>query len=89
MWPQGIGVDDGLRTSGNLLLYESHENIGNNDQNRLFQGSLGGAAVWRLPLAQGTILGSLDRVPRRAPRVEPASPSACVYASLSVYVYHK
>ena len=30
-------------------------------------GSLGGAAVWRLPLAQGTILETRDRVPRRAP----------------------
>ena len=31
------------------------------------QGSLGGAAVWRLPLAQGAILESWDRIPRRAP----------------------
>ena len=30
-------------------------------------GSLGGAAVWRLPLAQGAILETQDRVPRRAP----------------------
>ena len=30
-------------------------------------GSLGGAAVWRLPLAQGAILDTWDRVPRRAP----------------------
>ena len=30
-------------------------------------GSLGGAAVWRLPLAQGAILESRDRIPRRAP----------------------
>ena len=30
-------------------------------------GSLGGAAVWRLPLAQGAILGTRDRVPRWAP----------------------
>ena len=30
-------------------------------------GSLGGAAVWRLPLAQGAILETRDRVPRRAP----------------------
>ena len=33
----------------------------------VLQGSLGGAAVWRLPLAQGTILETQDRVPRRAP----------------------
>ena len=31
------------------------------------QGSLGGAAVWRLPLAQGAILETRDRIPRRAP----------------------
>ena len=30
-------------------------------------GSLSGAAVWRLPLAQGAILETLDRIPRRAP----------------------
>ena len=29
------------------------------------QGSLGGAAVWRLPLAQGAILETWDRIPRR------------------------
>ena len=29
-------------------------------------GSLGGAAVWRLPLAQGAILETRDRIPRRA-----------------------
>ena len=32
-----------------------------------FQGSLGGTAVWRLPLAQGTILETQDRIPCRAP----------------------
>ena len=30
------------------------------------------------PSAQGLILETLDRVPRRAPCMEPASPSACV-----------
>ena len=30
-------------------------------------GSLGGAAVWRLPLAQGVILETQDRVPHQAP----------------------
>ena len=34
---------------------------------RYLQGSLGGAAVWRLPLAQGAILGTRDRIPHRAP----------------------
>ena len=31
------------------------------------RGSLGGAAVWRLPLAQGAILETRNRIPRRAP----------------------
>ena len=30
-------------------------------------GSLGGAAVWRLPLDQGAILETRDRIPRRDP----------------------
>ena len=30
-------------------------------------GSLGGPVVWHLPLAQGAILETRDRVPRRAP----------------------
>ena len=30
------------------------------------RGSLGGAAVWRLPLAQGAILETRDRIPRQA-----------------------
>ena len=45
-------------------------------------GHLGGSAVEHLPLAQGVIPGSWDRVPHRAPRGEPASPSAYVSVSL-------
>ena len=30
-------------------------------------GSLGGAAVWRLPLAQGVILETRDRIPHQVP----------------------
>ena len=37
-----------------------------------------------LPSAQGLILGTRNRVPRRAPYVEPASPFACVSTFLSV-----
>ena len=33
----------------------------------LKKGSLGGAAVWRLPLAQGEILETRDRIPCWAP----------------------
>ena len=47
-------------------------------------GSLGGSVVWRLPLAQGAILEPRDQVPRQAPGMEPASPSSCVSASLSL-----
>ena len=48
------------------------------------RGSLGGAVVWRLPLARGVILETRDRVPHRAPCMEPASPSTSVSASLSL-----
>ena len=34
------------------------------------------------PSAQGVILESQDRVPHRDPCTEPASPSACISASL-------
>ena len=47
-------------------------------------GCLGGSVLEHLPLAQGVILGSRDRVPHQAPCMEPASPSACVSASLSL-----
>ena len=36
------------------------------------------------PSAQGEILETRDRVPHQAPCMEPASPSACVSASLSL-----
>ena len=65
---------------------ESTSRVGgaDRDQERESWGSLGGSVVWRLPLAQGAILESRDRVPRRAPGVEAASPSSCVSASLSL-----
>ena len=50
----------------------------------ILRGSLGGAAVRRLLLAQGAILEIRDRISRWAPCMEPASPSACVSASLSL-----
>ena len=40
------------------------------------------------PSAQGVIPETRDRVPHRAPCWEPASPSACVSASLSLCVSH-
>ena len=53
------------------------------------EGHLSGSMVGRLPLAQGTTLGSQDGVPHRAPWVEPASPSACVSASLPMSLMNK
>ena len=54
-------------------------------------GSLGGTAVWRLPLAQGAILETRDRIPRRAPGawslLLPLPVSLPL--SLSVCDYHK
>ena len=44
--------------------------------------SLGGSVVEPLPLAQGVILGSWDRVLHWGPLEEPASPTA--YVSLSL-----
>ena len=53
------------------------------------KGHLGGSAVEHLPLAQVMILGSQDQVPRRAACMGPASPSACVSATLSVSFVNK
>ena len=52
-------------------------------------GCQGGSVVEHLPLAQIMTLGSRDRVPHWAPRREPASPSACVSASLCVCLVKK
>ena len=51
-------------------------------------GHLGCSAVERLPLAQGVIPEFWDRVPRGAPCMEPASPSA-FSASLCVSLMNK
>ena len=39
------------------------------------------------PSARGVILETRDQVPRRAPYMEPASPSVCVSASLSLSLW--
>ena len=51
---------------------------------RELEGHLGGSAVEHLPLAHVVIPESQDQVLHWAPRWEPASPSVCVSASLSV-----
>ena len=50
------------------------------------EGHLGSSAVRHLPLAQGVTPGSWDQVPQQASCREPASPSACVSASLPLCV---
>ena len=52
-------------------------------------GHLGGSVVKCLPLAQGMIPRSWDRVQHQAPCRKPASPSACVSAFLSVSLMNK
>ena len=54
------------------------------------KGSLGGAAVWCLPLAQGVILETQDRIPRQAPGAWTCfSLCLCLCLSLSLCDYHK
>ena len=53
------------------------------------EGRLGGSEVERLPSAPAMTPGSQDRVPHQVPPWEPASPSACVSASLCVSVRNK
>ena len=70
------GLEFGIRLSSDLaklFLDEIFEGL----------GRLPSPVVERLPLAQDVTLGSWDRVPHRAPCMEPASPSASVSASLS------
>ena len=61
----------------------------NTDLNYLLLGHLGGSAVEHLPLSQGLILESWDRVPLQAPYMEPASPSTCVSDSLSLFLMNE
>ena len=58
-------------------------------KNQQWGGHLGGSVVESLPLAQVVIPGSWDLVLHRAPCGEPASPSACVSASLCVSLMNK
>ena len=52
------------------------------------EGSLGGAVVWRLPLAQGVILETQDRIPHQGPGAwSLLLPSAYASASLCVSLY--
>ena len=52
-------------------------------------GSLGGAVVWRLPLAQSTILETRDRIPRQAPGAWSLLLPLPMSLPLSLCDYHK
>ena len=75
---------------------EVHQNTKCNDQqwtlsikNEWTRDAGGGSAVECLPVAQGMIPEYQDRVPYWASCMEPASPSACVSASLCVSLMNK
>ena len=53
------------------------------------EGQPGWLSGSEAPSAQGMILETRDRVPRRGPWMEPASPSACVSASLPLSLMSK
>ena len=57
-------------------------------KNYFVLGHLGGSAVEHLPLTQGMIPGSWDRVPHQVPHGQPASLSAYVSES-SVSIMNK
>ena len=57
--------------------------------NKTFRKPVRGHLGEHLPLTQGVILEFRNRVPHRAPCMEPASTSACAYASLSVSLMNK
>ena len=65
----------------------------NGNRTQYYLKSLCGQPRWlsglALPSAQGMILETRDRVARQAPCMEPASPSACVSASLCVSLINK
>ena len=52
-------------------------------------GRRGGSVVECLLLAQVMMPESWDQVPRQAPCMEPAFPSACVSASFCVFLMNK
>ena len=54
-----------------------------------FSGRVDGSGVESLLCAQGVIPGSWDQVPHWVPHKDPASPSACVSAILSVFLMNK
>ena len=80
----GVGVKQRCRGQTGGLRAGAGDQLDSN-----YMGHLGGSAVERLSLAQGMIPEPADRVPHWAPRMETASPSACVSASLCVSLMNK
>ena len=71
------------------VVWVTWSTVQSRSQETSFGGRLDGLTVERLPLAQGMLLESQDRVPHRALCMEPASLSAYVSASLSVSLMNK
>ena len=79
-------VTDVLINTKDWRLWVIPQKMRNNEEKQL-RGSLGGGAVWCLPLAQGTILETRDRIPRWAPGAW--SLLLSLPLSLCVCDYHK
>ena len=76
----------------NIYIFNIFSNVFEMFQYISNMGSLGGAAVWRLPLAQGAILETRDRIPRRAPSAWSLLlplPVSLPLSHLSLCDYHK
>ena len=77
MKSSGDGQDDALTTV-----------VKNNNKSSNVFGQPGWLSGLAPPAAQDVILEPLDQVPHQAPCMGPVSPSACVSASLFLYVSH-
>ena len=84
VWTKIIAVDPEVLILSSWGSHYSQRKTTNKTDSRGQPRWLSGLAP---PSAQGVILETRDRVPRRAPCMEPASPSACVSASLSLSVF--
>ena len=72
-----------------MYMVDFMENKGEENKAKLKSGQPRWLSDLALPSAQGLILEIRDRVPRWAPYVGPASPSAYVSASLSLSLMNK
>ena len=82
--PECPSIDEWIKQMWNIYTMECYSAIKRKKARRL-----GSSEVECLPLAQGMIPGSWDRVLHRTPCGELASPSACVFASVSVSLINK